>query len=217
MDVAKIPEDLTSEERNSLIDYIQNGCPSLSKVDDASVFGWFELYMKGKSYKEINQITKGKYDLILYMAYKGGWHNKRLDYYNEIHSKYLDKVTMAKMDSVNTTINAISALGKYYDKQFNAFIATNDQSIINNLDTKVLSQYYKSIEMLDKLLSNKTNGSGRSDYSENPNETPIFNININTPKKSDVVVDVEDSVPMEDSSSSAEIIKALAILKRNKK
>ena len=213
MDLTRIPEDLSSEEKNSLVDYVQNGCPGLTRVDDQDVFSWFQLYMSGKSYSEISEFCKCKKDLVVYMSYRNQWHEKRMNYYNDISSKYIEKVKMAKMDSINTTINAITALGKYHDKQFTKFIANNDNSIIHNLDTKILSQYYKSLEMLDKLLSNKAPSKNRDDY----DEPPTVNININQPKNSaPVTIDTEVvSSNAEENMSNSEVLRALSILKRS--
>ena len=99
MEVALLPDDLTPEEKKSLQDYITNGCPGLVKVDDANVFQWLELYMAGKGYAEISYITKQRKDLIMYIAYKAKWSEKRLQYYGDMASGLNKKISNVKLQS----------------------------------------------------------------------------------------------------------------------
>lgn len=152
-DLIELPEDMTSEEQNRVQQYKKNGCPNLLSVKESDIFRWFGLYMSGKSYDEIIQITKANKDVVLYISYKSGWHIKRMKHYNDLLNNLQEKMTKGKLDSTNAIVTMIAALNRYYGDKFNKFLANNDKTIIETLDTKLLSQYYKSMEMLEKLMS----------------------------------------------------------------
>ena len=161
MDLDKLREtDMSEEEIESLQDYMANGKPGFMKLTDADTFKWFNLYMNGKSYGEIAQICNTRKDTILYVAAKTQWHDNRLKHYEEISVTLLDKLKRTKLDSVNTVQTIIAALGKYYGDKFNQFLANNDKTVIEDIDIKMLAQYYKSIETLEKILGNTGGGGG---------------------------------------------------------
>lgn len=218
MDLILFPEDLNSAEQNSLTSYIQNGCPGLSKIDDVKVFRWFELYMSGKSYHEISVLTKDKKDLIVYIAYKAKWHEKRMEYYKDLTTNYTAKLKHVKLDSANTVINAITALGKYYNDQFNKFLISDDKNIINNLDTKMLGQYYKSLEVLEKIIN--PNGRADDDHGDNSGKKPVVNINVNNAQISqdgdtiDIQADTQSNTDAQKAASN--LLKAMSEFQRSK-
>ena len=214
MDLVVFPEDMNVEEKASLQDYIKNGCPGLVKVSEDEVFAWFNLYISGKTYNEIAQITKGKRDLILYVAHRARWHQKRLGHLTDISSHITQKIQKAKLESANTVVNAITSLGKYYDDKFNKFLSTNDKDIIENMDTKMLGQYYKSLEILDKIAPSERESSKDS-------AQPTVNINIGPSKikqKDDNTVDItpEDTDSTENTKAAKDILRALSQLQKSK-
>lgn len=210
MDLVKLPEDMTPEEQSSLQNYIENGCPGLTKINDTKVFTWFELYMTGKSYQEIAQITKDRKDLILYISHKAKWNEKRMEYYSDISKSLTGKLQKIKLESANTIATAVSAIGKYYNDKFNKFLVTNDKDIIENLDTKVLAQYYKSLEMIDKILAPPK-------ASPEDSDKPMVNINVGSSAKIQQTDDntIEIS-PVDTDAAAGDLLKALAKFQRVK-
>lgn len=205
MDLIKFSDDMHEDEQKSLQDFISNGCPGLTKIEDSKVFKWFELYMSGKNYAEISQITKEKKDLIMYIAHKSKWHDKRMQYYSDISMSLTNKLKRVKLESANTVANAISALGKYYNDQFNKYLLTNDKGIIETMDTKTLAQYYKSIEVLDKIITPPT---------EDTSKQPVVNVNVNSGTKVEQKDDQTIEITTEDAAG--DLLKALAKYQRSK-
>jgi hypothetical protein len=162
--------------------------------------------MAGKSYSEIAAITKEKKDLIVYIAHRGKWHEKHMQYYADIANNLTNKLKKVRLESANTVATAITALGKYYGDQFNKYLLTNDGSIISNMDTKTLAQYYKSIEVLDKMMSPSSGGEGSSN--------PSVNINVGSNAK----IEQKDDKTVEITTDEAagDLIKALAKYQRIK-
>ena len=189
MDLKKISEDMTLEEKKSLNDYVSNGTPGISRVTEVDIFKWLELYMSGKTYGEIATITKSKKDLILYISNKSKWNEKRLEHYKDLTDNMADKIKNVKLKNTNTVASIINALGRYYGDKFDEFLATNNNNIIEEMDTKMLAQYYKSMEILDKIIAGSSSGSGKKE--------PTVNVNISgsaeIKKLDDDTVEVTDT------------------------
>ena len=199
MDLEKISHDLTEAEVSAVQDYTKNGCPGLVKIGETDIFSWFELYMVGKSYSEIAKQTKSKKDMVMYIAVKSNWHTKRLEYYTDLANNLLNKYQQAKSNSANTVANMVSALNKYYGDRFDQFLATNDRSIIDGIDTKMLAQYYKAIEMLDKLMG----------AAADKTDKPIVNVNVGSNAK--VTQIDENNMDIEiDESNIGDILKYIS-------
>lgn len=206
MDLTNIDNDMTPEELESLRDFLAKGKPGFANMLDTDVFKCINLYMSGKSYGEIAKITNVKKDVILYTAVKTDWYNKRLNHYQDITDTMLDKLKRTKIDSINTVQTMIAALGKYYGDQFNEYLANNDVSIIEDMDTKMLAQYYKSIESLSKIIG-EAGSSGK-------NKKPSVNVNVGSTAS---IKELEDGSVEITDESAANLLKDLAeYTKKNK-
>lgn len=192
------PEDMSEAEIESLQDYIHNGCPGLIKATESDLFKWFGLYMAGKTYEEIAQLTGVRRDLVLYISYKSSWCEKRMNHYNDLIQNLSQKVSQTKLDSANTISTMITALNKYYGDKFNKFLASHDKSLLEKLDTKLLAQYNKSHDVLDKIIAQ---AQGKGEEKENP----LVNINV----KSGQVKQVDDNTLEITDDSVSTILKAL--------
>ena len=203
MDLTKIENDMTDDEKVSLADYISKGKPGFSSVLESDIFNWFTLYMSGKTYGEIAEISNKKKDLVLYMSAKSEWYNKRLAHYQDLSENMLEKLKRTKLDSIDTLNNSISALGKYCNGKFNKFLSTNDKNIIEQMDFKIFAQYCKSVESLEKLMGEATKTKDRK---------PSVNINMTegTVKQVD-----EDTLEI-DSEDTGKMLKMLADLQNKK-
>lgn len=206
------PDDLSKEDRAFLENYIKNGCPGLTTVNEVKTFQWFELYMSGKTYEEITKITGDRKDLIIYISHKTKWHEEKMKYYRDLTENTTSKLKDARYKSLDTVSTAVIALGKYFGDKFNNYLKTKDENLISNLDTKMLGQYYKSMELLDKITSQYN----PIDVPSKPNHQNQPTININVGQGSDwaEIVATEDKVEINDKNAG-EIIKILAKYKKS--
>ena len=201
----KYPEDTTTEERESLQKYMNDGLPGFVRVNETDIFKWFELYISGKTYSEISKITNSNKSIILYISHKAQWNDKKLKYYNDLFLGLTNKLTQVKLRSANTIVTIVTALGKFYENKFNDYLSKNDKSIIEKIDTKLLSQYYKSMDALEKLMCTP----GSRDDDENKG---ILNAKPANPSFSEDSQDIEIN-----DENAGEILKMLARAKKIEK
>ena len=208
LELANAPQDMTKEEKESVQEFITNGCPGLLKVQQSDIFKWFELYMSGKTYAEIATITKSKKDLIMYVAYKSTWMDKRLGHYEDISLNMLEKIKQARLDTANNLVTIIKALGKYSEQKYNRFLTTNDPDAIEGLDTKIVAQYFKAVELFERLIREDD-----PDSKDGSSKNPLVNINMGlgsttTVKQLDInTLEITDE-------TAGDLLKTLASLKK---
>jgi hypothetical protein len=207
MDLKKIDNDFTEDEIERINTYVSNGSAGLESVvkDEHRMNTLFGLYMAGKTYEEISKISRVKKDIVLYLSAKMKWYEKRMEYLEDIQRQMTKKLSHTRIESLNFISDLINCHHKYYGDEINRYLETNDRTIIQNLDLKSLTQYFKSIEILEKILNptniSKGGGSGTT-------------ININaTGSKIDATDDSIEITP----SNTGDILKALANLKDKKK
>jgi hypothetical protein len=208
MDLSKIDNDFTDDETDRINTYVANGCIGLAELvkDEHKVNNLFALYMSGKTYTEISKISRVKKDLVLYMAAKMKWYGKRMEYLDDINSNITKKLTETRVESMNFISSLISMHHKYYGDAINQYLRTGDRDIIDGLDLKQLTQYFKSIEMLEKILNptNVNRGGGSN-----------TTVNINTPGGK--VEQVDDKTIEITPGNAGDALRALAELKDKKK
>jgi len=200
--------DFSQEERESLDNYKSNGCPSLLKTSESDAFQWFELYMSGKTYLEIATLTNSKRDVILYFSEKCAWHEKRMAHYSDMSDAVVAKCMASKLEALDTMTTMVSALNKYYGGKFNKYLKNKDDSIIEEIDTKMLSQYYKVMDSIDKIINPKN--------PEEPN-SGVPKATAYTQNTSDVLDSIEDEDGEVSENEASEALKNLAILSRSRK
>lgn len=158
--------------------------------------------MSGKGYGEIATICNTKKDLVLYISQKLKWHEKKMGYYSDISSTLFKKTAAVKLESASTIASMVSALNQYFGDRFINYLRTKDSKYIEGIDTKMLAQYYKSLEMLDKLMN--------TEPPKNP--TPV---QINIEGQANVKAEKDGSITVQGDSSAKEILSALAKYKKN--
>lgn len=144
--------DFTEEELNSLQNYKDNNLPGLSRIKESDVYQWFDLYMAGKTYSEISKMTNFKKDMILYVSERSNWHDVKMNYFSEISLSLLQKYREVKLNTANGLMDIASTLNKYFKGEFDKYLKSNNPSDIEKIDQKMLSQYLKIVETIDKII-----------------------------------------------------------------
>jgi len=168
--------DFTEEEVKSLQEWKDNNKPGLHSLTQDRAFQWFKLYMAGKTYSEIAQVTNSKKDLILFVSERNQWLKQKMDHYADISNSMVQKYKEAKVQSLNTMTTMVSAMNKYFGDKFNKYLKTNDESILEGIDSKMLAQYQKANESIDKIIAEIT---GEPKESGSGSKGPTVNINMN--------------------------------------
>lgn len=207
LELTDLPQDMTKDEKVLVLEFIQNGCPGIMKVQHEDSYRFFELYMSGKTYAEIAVITKVSKTLIMFLSYKMRWMEHRFKHYEGISLNLLDKIQKAKLDIANNLLTTIAATGKYLENEYNRYLRTNDKSIIESLDQKIVSSYQKSVDSLKRVLEEESN----DDPNKKPKQ-PLVNINVGMGAKATLTEPNKLEIT---DATAGELLTALAGIKKS--
>lgn len=201
-----LPHDMTKDEKELVLEFIQNGIPGVQRIQHSDMFTLFQLYMSGKTYAEIATISKTNKVLVMYLAYKSNWLDHRFKHYENLSLNMLDKIQRAKLDIANDLVVIIAATGKYIRDEYNRYLSTNDKSIIERMDQKIVTSYHKAYEGLKSATQEEESG----DPNKKPKQ-PLVNINVGMGAQIQQV----GEKPLEISeATTGDLIKALASMKK---
>jgi hypothetical protein len=147
----KKPSDLLPEEKSLLETFKNEGLLEINKISEADIFSWFNLYLSGRSYKEIAEITKANYNHVLYMADRHSWFDRKMGHFNNISKRLTLKIEQVKLESQDFILDLIMAMHKKYGQNVVDYLKTNDDDHLKKIDYKGLDKYFKSIEALAKI------------------------------------------------------------------
>jgi hypothetical protein len=217
MGLVKFSEDMNQEEKIELKKFREDGLPGINQIREADIIKWQKLYLSGKTYVEISEIAQKPKVLILFISDKLGWFEKKINYYNDVTVKVFEKLEQIRMESMNTIATMISGWNKLYGDKFNSFLTDNNSLTLENMDNKQIPQYYKAIELLDKLTENVL----KKPIDEPKKEKgALVNINvgdnINITKTGENSVEVR-SAEIKETDNPGEVLRKLALLEKQGK
>lgn len=150
--IALVPHaDFTIKDIEIIEKFKENGMLGLHTLGETDVERMMSLYMDGKTYRQISNITSIKKDVILFVAHKFSWWELRKDYLDELNAVMKDKITQAKIQTQGFLFDLLVAYRKKMGRNINLYLKTDNEEWMDKLDNKDLGVIFKCVELLDKL------------------------------------------------------------------
>jgi hypothetical protein len=201
----RFPADCTPEDKAILSKFREEGLVGVGRVTESSIFAWFNLYMNGRTYQEIAKETKGKIELVLYMADHYRWFEKRQEHYQQLMARVQNKMTTAKIEGVSFLYDLLSFATEIHKDDIVEFLSTKNKEAAARVDLRIIDRYTKIVDAIAKLTVTP------EDWvkSLGDRNRPTVNINIEnaTIQKDKSILDID---------SSKSIVSQLAKLKEEK-
>ena len=151
-DLTVLPHaDFTMKDLETIEKFKEDGMLGLHTLVDTDVERSMALYMDGKTYRQIANITKIKKDVILFLAHKFSWWKLRKDYLDELQAIMKDKITESKLQNQEFLFDLIMVYRKKIGKNMNKYLKTDNEEWADKFDSKDLNVYFKCVELLEKL------------------------------------------------------------------
>lgn len=158
--VAVLPYgDFTMKDLELIEKFKEGGMLGLHTLVDTDVERMMGLYIDGKTYRQIANITKIRKDVILFLANKFSWFELRKDYLDELQAIMKDKITESKLQNQEFLFDLIMVYRKKIGKNMNRYLKTDDEQWTDKFDAKDLNVYFKCVELLEKLNADSYNPS----------------------------------------------------------
>jgi hypothetical protein len=161
--------DMTSSEVAKVQKFIEDGLPGVSTVTDAKLFRMLDLYLNGSTYSQISSTLEIKKIYVLYFAHSSNWRQIKEEYLNEIQEKIKSRVVDSKLRSQEFMLLLVQTWQKKIGSKLTRYLATNDDSYMEDINLKEISQLMRAIEMIAEL-----DNSGR----DSKGKTPAVGLNL---------------------------------------
>lgn len=153
-EISIIPHsDFTMKDLETIEKFKEDGMLGLHTIKDTDCERCMGLYLDGKSYRQIAQLTKINKTVILFLAHKFKWFEIRTEYLDELHATLKGKIIEAKLQDQEFLLHLSLAYKKKIGKNIDQYLRTDDTEFYDKIDNKDLGTLMKVMEMLHRLSS----------------------------------------------------------------
>lgn len=143
--------DFTFKDLEAVDKFKENGMVGLHTLKDTDCERCMALYLDGKSYRQIAQVTKINKTVILFLAAKFKWYELRKEYLDELQATLKDKVMEAKLQDGEFLMHLSLAYRKKIGKNVNDYLRTDNAEFADRIDSRDITAYMKIIELIHRL------------------------------------------------------------------
>lgn len=148
--------DFSQKDLEVIQAYQEKGLEGIGVVDDKKMGSMLEMYLSGKTYRQIATTMQLKKEIVLYMSYKFNWFEIRNDYFVDMEQSMRSRVLESKIVDQDFMLELQAMWRKKIGTKMTKYFATGNEEFIQDIDLKEVSQYLKTVEMLHKLSGDKS-------------------------------------------------------------
>jgi hypothetical protein len=145
--------DLTEQDMGKIALFKEEGMPGLAVMmaDDGMYVKMMNLYLDGKSYRQVSQIVRIDKTLIMFLSDKFGWYMMRREYLHELEMRQRQDLIESKIEDKDMLLQFMHMWRKRFGSSINKYLQTGDERWANEIDLKAFDRYLKTVDMLHKL------------------------------------------------------------------
>ena len=149
--VEHLSNDFSQQDLEVIKAYQEAGLPAVATVDEKKMASMLEMYLSGKTYRQISTTMQIKKDIVLYMSFKFNWFEMRQDYLTDMESSMRGRVLEAKIVNQDFLLQLQAMWQKKIGTNISKYLATDNVEFANQIDLKEVDKYLKTVELLQKL------------------------------------------------------------------
>lgn len=150
--------DLTSNDLEIVKQYMDAGLPAIATIDEVKMSRILDMYLSGRTYRQIAMIVSVPKQMILYLSHKFNWFQIRQEYLIDLEANSRQRVLEAKIVNQDFLLQLQQMWRKKIGNNIVKYQATDNVDFANSIDLKEVDRYLKSVEMLHRLASEKAPG-----------------------------------------------------------
>lgn len=143
--------DFSQKDLEVIKAYEEAGLPGVAVVDEKKMASLLEMYLSGKTYRQMATTMQIKKEVVLYMSYKFNWFELRQDYLVDMEQSMRGRVLEAKIMNQDFLLQLQAMWQKKIGSRINKYLATDNEEFANEIDLKEVDKYLKTVELLQKL------------------------------------------------------------------
>lgn len=153
--------DLSSKDMELVQKFADEGLPGIAIVDNTKMARILDLYLSGKTYRQISHIISIPKVIVLYLSNKFNWFKIRNDYLADLEESMRSRVIESNIVNQDFLLQLQQFFQKKIGSNITKYLATDNVDFANAIDLKEVDKYLKTVEALQKLTSER-NPSGKA-------------------------------------------------------
>jgi hypothetical protein len=148
--IEQTPNDFSQQDLEVIKKYQDAGLPNIAAVDDKKMSSIMNMYLSGRTYRQISTTMAMKKEIILYLSYKFNWFELRRDYLADMETLQRSRVVEAKIISKDFLLELQAMLQKKIGNNMRKYMATDNEEYAKQIDLKEVDKLLKIAEILHK-------------------------------------------------------------------
>jgi hypothetical protein len=144
--------DIVGKDQEDLQKFMEEGMPGLGSLEEDSVKKMFDLYLSGKTYRQISNILRTPKVLVLFLSHKLQWFARRQEYLVELEETNLPRIIEARLMSQDFLLQAQQLFQKKIGVRMNRYILSGDEKEVTGINLKEFELYLKILDRLQKSV-----------------------------------------------------------------
>jgi hypothetical protein len=142
--------DIIGKDAETLKRYIEIGMPNIGSILPDNIMRMFEMYVSGKNYIQISNITRIPKVAILFLSQRHDWFQKRMDMFDDMAINTEKRLQETKLSGQNFLIDWNQAEQTRMQRNIDKYRATGDEKFLDNINGKSIERWMKSFDLMHK-------------------------------------------------------------------
>jgi hypothetical protein len=143
--------DLSQDDAKKVQLFKDEGAPGIATLEEPKLHKIMDLYLSGKSYRQISQALRIDKTMIMYLADRFNWYLMRREYLNEMEHRQMFNLMESKIEDKNFLLELTHMWRRKMGSNISKYLQTDDERFANEIDLKVVDRYMKAVDIIHKL------------------------------------------------------------------
>ncbi len=147
--------DFSQKDLEVIQAYKDGGLQGVAVVDEKKLSSMLEMYLSGKTYRQISTTMQIRKEVVLYMSFKFNWFDIRKEYLMDIEVNMKSRLEDGKIADQDFFLQLAAMYRKKIGSNLNKYLASDNVDFANAIDPKEVDKYLKVVDALQKLSGGK--------------------------------------------------------------
>lgn len=152
----EVRKEFNERDLKELEEYKAEGMPDLAGTPPETLKKIMELYLEGRTYREISQTLRVRRAMVMYLAQRFDWWSLRMNYLEEMQAQITRRVIDSKLSSQTFLLKLIHNWESKMSKRIDEYQRTGMEPKAGVIDFKEVDKYLKTVDVLHKLTSDNS-------------------------------------------------------------
>lgn len=145
--------DISDESMRKVQRFIDAGLPGIAIVNEEKIAKMMELYLSGKTYDQISNITRVDRVMVMYLSYKLNWCETRKEYMIELSDHMKRRIIEAKLMMQDHLLQLAQMYQKKHGHKITRYLETNNEQFTDQISLKEIDRYLKIADLIQKSIA----------------------------------------------------------------